>query len=63
LFLNNKYYIYEYYSEMFLKEPRVQMSTFVKKKGHSKEDIADLRFSKSCFWGFTSSGLWCHVVG
>lgn len=31
MFLNNKYYISEYYNEMYLKDPRVQMSTFVQK--------------------------------
>jgi len=51
MFLNNKYYISEYYSEMYLKDPRVQMSAFVKKKGggHCTEGMADLKFSKLCF--------------
>jgi hypothetical protein len=34
MLLNNKYYISEYYSEMYLKDPRDQMSAFVKKLGN-----------------------------
>jgi len=33
MFLNNKYYISKYYSNTYLKDPRVQMAAFVKKSG------------------------------